>query len=63
LVQVTDTVVLVSTFAEIRLVPAFEPKSSVAALMVHEAVMVIWTVRLAVAVPAWRSLHLRPAPG
>ena len=33
--------------------PALEPKSSVLALMVQDAVMVICTVRLEVAVPAW----------
>jgi hypothetical protein len=53
LVQVTDTVVLPVMAEATSVVPAtLDPKFRVAALMLHAAVMVIWTVRFAVAVPA-----------
>jgi hypothetical protein len=51
-VQVTETVELASMLAATSVVPGFDPKSSVAALMVHDAVIVICTVKLEVAVPA-----------
>jgi hypothetical protein len=57
LVQVTDTVVLPVTADAISVVPGtLDPKFRVAALMEQAAVIVICTVRLAVAVPAWAEL-------
>jgi len=56
LVQVTDTVVLPVTADETSVVPATEPKFRVATLMLQAAVIVICTVRLAVAVPACAEL-------
>jgi hypothetical protein len=52
LVQVTETVELASILAATSVVPGLGPKSSVAALMVHDAVIVICTVKLEVAVAA-----------
>jgi hypothetical protein len=52
LVHVTESDVLPVTAADVSAVPAVAGNVSVAALIVHDAVMVIWTVRLAVAVPA-----------
>lgn len=52
LVHVTEAEVLASILAATSEVPAFVPKSSVVAFMVHDAVIVICTVMLAVAVPA-----------
>jgi hypothetical protein len=51
-VQVTETVELPLTAVVMRLVPEVAGNASVAALMVHAAVMIIETLRLAVAVPA-----------
>lgn len=50
--QVTDTVVLAVTAVVTSDVPGVEGNVKAAALMVHDAVMVICTVKLAVAVPA-----------
>ena len=50
--QVTDTVVLPVTAVVSSDVPAVEGNVKVAALMLHDAVMVICTVKFAVAVPA-----------
>jgi hypothetical protein len=52
LVQVTDTVELPLTAVVSKLVPAVDAKTSVAGLMVQDAVMIIETLRFAVAVPA-----------
>jgi hypothetical protein len=56
LVQETDTVVLPVTADPISVVPGTDPKFRVAVLMVHAAVMIICTVKLAVAVPACAEL-------
>jgi len=54
-VQVTDTVELPLTAVASRLVPDVDAKMSVAGLMVQDAVMMIETLRFAVAVPAWAA--------
>jgi hypothetical protein len=57
LVQETDTVVLPVTADAINVVPGtLDPKFRVAALIVQAAVIVICTVKLAVAVPACAEL-------
>ena len=52
MVQFTCTFVLPVTAVEVSDVPAVDANVSVAALIVHDAVMVIETVKFAVAVPA-----------
>jgi hypothetical protein len=52
LVQVTDTAELPLTAVAIRLVPAVDAKTSVAGLIVQEAVMTIEMLKVAVEVPA-----------
>jgi len=52
LVHVTDTVELPLTAVAIRLVPAVDAKTSVAGLIVQDAVIMIETLRVAVEVPA-----------
>jgi hypothetical protein len=55
-VQETETVVLPVTADPISVVPGTDPKFRVAALMVQAAVIVICTVKLAVAVAACAEL-------
>jgi hypothetical protein len=54
-VHVTDTVELALTAVVIRLVPAVAGNVSAAALMEHDAVITIETLKFAVAVPACAS--------
>jgi hypothetical protein len=64
-VQITESDVLPVTAADVSEVPAVEGNVSVAALIVHDAVMVIWTVRVFVAVPACaargQGRHAKPS--
>ena len=55
LVHVTETLVFPVTAAEVNEVPAVDGKVKVAALIVQDAVIVICTVKFAVAVPACAS--------